>query len=445
MSDGLNSVVTISITRVTTTVSKANFGTPGILAEFATSKTTTTFDRYRYYSSLPEMSDDNWTSSDEVYKAAQKIFAQNPRPSQVMVGRKDAADADWTATLNAIQAIQKNWYGFGIIPSTVATTIFDADLVASNSIVFTINGTAVTAVPFNTDHDTTMDDLITQIEADITGSSVSLDPGDVNNRTLIISIFGQAGVETCSVVVTGGASQATGTTTLSDQDQYEDCVDWVETQSKLFFIESTDSNILDALVTTDIASYIESNNYDRSTVYYNDSEEYMNFGAMGEGFPYDPGSQTWAYKTISGVTSYELTTSENTGATGKNANIYTEIAGVDVTQFGTVGSGEYIDIMRGVDWIEANIQEDIFALLISVRKIPFTDEGITSVVGVIQKVLQTAVNMGILEEGSIVITAPLRSEVSATDRGNRLLPDIEFTANLAGAIHKVEVSGIVSV
>jgi len=444
MSNGLNSVVTISITRQTQAVSKAGFGTPGILAEFPTSQTTVPFDRYRYYSGLTEMATDGWVVTDEVYLAAQKVFAQNPNPGVVMVGRKDIADADWAAALNAIQAIQNNWYGYSIVPSTVATVVFDIDFVESNSAAFTINGTAVTPVVFITDHATTMAAIITQIESDITDSSVILDPLDEDDRTLIITIYGQAGVKTASVIVTLGATQPVGTFTFSDQGQYELCADWTETQSKLFFIEGADSGII-AATETDIAAYIESNNYDRSTVYYNNDEEYMNMGAMGEAFPYDPGSQTWSYKTISGVTSYELTTTEFNNAIDKNANVFTEIAGVDVTQYGTCGSGEYIDIMRGVDWIEANIKEDIFALFISVRKVPFTDAGITSAEGVIRNVLEIAANMGILIKGTIVISVPERDNVSVTDRANRLLPDITFTADIAGAIHKVNVSGIVSV
>ncbi len=441
----LNSVVTIAITRVSTSVSRANFGVPAIIAEFATDKTATTFDRYRTYASLTEMADDDWTSSDAVYTAAQKIFAQNPTVTTIMVGRKDDSDADFDAALTAIQEAYGDWYGFGIIPSTVATIVFDADFVASNSIVFTINGTAVTAVPFNTDHDTTMDDCITQIEADIANSSVSLDTGDPNNRTLIISIFGQTGVSTASVVVTGGASQPTGTTTYDDQDQYENVADWVETQSKIFGIESTDADILDSGVTTDIASYIESNNYDRTFVIYNTSEEYAQFAWMGEAFPYDAGSQTWAYKTPSGITSYEITSSQASNAWAKNANTYREVAGVDVTQYGTMGSGEYIDVMRGVDWIEANIQEEVYTMVISSRKIPYTDEGVNVIIGAIRKILQDAVQMGILRENTIEIDYPNVADISTTDRGNRLLPDVEFTAELAGAIHKTTISGIVSV
>lgn len=439
----LNDIVSISITRESASVTQANFGTPAIIAEFATDKTTTTFVRYRYYASLTEMTEDGWTTSDEVYDAAAAIFAQNPKVSRVMVGRKDSADADWSTALTAILAVNTDWYGFGIIGTKKATITFDADFVTDNEIDLTINGETVTTVPFNTDNATTYTDLKDQIELDITNSAVTV---DATARTVEIEIFGDS-VATVTEAVTGGATQADGTITYTYLDDFQDVADWTESADsrKLCFIESTDANVYDASSETDIAYYISNNNYDRSIVYYSDTIEYTNFAAMGEAFPFNPGSQTWAYKTLSGVTTDDLTSSEQTAVLDKNANIYVEVAGVNITQFGTVGSGEYIDIMRGVDWIDARIQERIYAALVSVRKIPYTNEGIGIIEAIIRGVLLDGVGRGILVDGTIEVSTPERADVSSANRTARILPDVTFTADLAGAIHKTSISGILSI
>ncbi len=110
--------------------------------------------------------------------------------------------------------------------------------------------------------------------------------------------------------------------------------------------------------------------------------------------------------------------------------------------YGWVGSGEYIDIIRGVDWSEARIQELIYQVLINNIKVPFTDDGIQAVDSQLKAALQEGIDVGLY--ASYETTVPLAADVSATDKGNRLLPDVEFVAILAGAINKVQVNGIVS-
>jgi len=95
---------------------------------------------------------------------------------------------------------------------------FDADFVTSNSIAVTVNGVAVTAVVFDTDHETTMTNLLSQIETDITGATATLDTDDVNGRTFFVDIDGVDVVVTA--VVTLGASQAVATITVSGRQVF---------------------------------------------------------------------------------------------------------------------------------------------------------------------------------------------------------------------------------
>lgn len=93
-----------------------------------------------------------------------------------------------------------------------AKVVYDADFVTSNSIALSVNGTAITPVAFDTDHDTTMTNLKNQIEADIAGATVTLlDTGSVN-RDFYITIEDDNDRLVTSTV-TGGASQAVATIT----------------------------------------------------------------------------------------------------------------------------------------------------------------------------------------------------------------------------------------
>lgn len=544
MSD-LNDIATITIGRTTTAVDRASFGIPAIISEFATSKTTITFVRHRFYATLAEMTTDGWGTTDPEYNAAVKIFSQNPRPEKVMIGRKDSADTNWSEALTAIQTAEKGWYAFIIIGHDYAQTVFDADFVNLNSIVFTINGTDVTAVPFNVTHAQTMTDLKSQIEGDISDSVVIVTQAltdDPDNRTLLITVDGKA--PTVDVAVTLGASQpsdssgvsitsltfgsdlsaansvvvtvngvdvtavvyavshdstmsdlktqietditdcvcvitdddATGRTleinvngkeaavsavitggsdvttvvTVNLTDAYTLASVWAETQKKIYFFSSSLINIKGS-GSADIASVIEAQNRDRTASMFHTASQgdatpgWMEAAWPGECLPHDPGSQTWKFKTLASVASYNLTSAERTNITDKNCNIFTETGGVDVTEEGVVTSGEFIDIIRSIDWIESRLQENIFAGLINVRKIPYTDGGVAVIVGLVQEILEEAASNGILIKESIVISFPLVENIATADKIARTLPDVTFTANLQGAIHHVEITGTVTV
>ena len=88
---------------------------------------------------------------------------------------------------------------------------FDADLVTDNVIDISINGTPLASVPFNTDNDTTMDDIAAALlaHANIEAAVVSGTPP--NNHVITITAKPELDVVIDSVVVTLGASQAGAT------------------------------------------------------------------------------------------------------------------------------------------------------------------------------------------------------------------------------------------
>lgn len=115
-----------------------------------------------------------------------------------------------------------------------------------------------------------------------------------------------------------------------------------------------------------------------------------------------------------------------------------------ITRWGTVGSGEYIDIIHGLDWLRARIQNLVFTPLVQEDKIDFEDEGITSLVDCLRAGLEEGVMRRILKRGAYTIEAPTSDEVPDSARAQRLLPDVRFRAPISGAIHRTEIDGTIT-
>ena len=230
---------------------------------------------------------------------------------------------------------------------------------------------------------------------------------------------------------------------------FADVASWVETAKKFAIFWITDVNAYDPSKSTDLASVLKLDNRNRSAVVWHATPsggaDYIDAAWMGEGFPYEPGTSTWAYKTLNGVTPDTLLASQETALNGKNCNYYTTVGGVSITQEGKVASGEYIDIIIGTDWIEARLREAVYSALVNNRKIPYDDTGIAMIEGLVKGVLNEAASKGILQADSIAVTVPKYADIPQADKLARKLPDVKFSALYQGAIHSVTINGTISV
>ena len=96
----------------------------------------------------------------------------------------------------------------------VLSIVFDADFVTDNVINLELNGVAMTEVPFDTDNDTTLTNLATQIATDF--AAVVAGAAAVVTDTVNVTSDGNGAafdVTITDVLVTAGASQAVATVT----------------------------------------------------------------------------------------------------------------------------------------------------------------------------------------------------------------------------------------
>ena len=222
---------------------------------------------------------------------------------------------------------------------------------------------------------------------------------------------------------------------------------WVQTSRRIAGVRTADATALDA-TDTDIGAVLESNSYSRTLSFYNgeSATKYPEAALMGRCLPAEPGSLTWMFKTLAGIVADVLSGAGRTNLQNKNYNYYNEVGGIDITENGQVAEGSFIDEIRGTDWIHARMQEAIFAKLANLPKVPYTDKGIDIIVNEMEAVLKRAVDQGILDGNRPYgVTKPLVADISFNDRAARILPDLEFSAYLAGAVHNVKINGVVTV
>lgn len=235
----------------------------------------------------------------------------------------------------------------------------------------------------------------------------------------------------------------------TEADQ-EECASWVDSNNK-FGVYQPD-------ITTDVATIVASAATmasSRNLIIAHDGgasaeDQFADARLVGAVAPKDPGSITWKFKTLSGLENTEYTQTEISNLHDGNVNTYVKKLGILQTSEGLATDGTYADITRSKDWLQANIEEEVSNILYNNDKIPYTSDGIAQVGQVLQSVLKSAVAQGIIAEDSDGIgiwdvTLPDIDDILDTNKTNRILPDIEFTATIAGAVHKVEITGVLEV
>lgn len=434
----LDSIVSVTITTGTSAVSQAGFGVPliaGYHNEYA--------DIVRTYDAadgLSALTSDGFASTDPIYLAASALLSQNPKVSQFKVGKLSTST---TQTIDLVP-IAINAYTYTI---TIGGEEFSY-LSDSSATVAEITAGLTTAVNGGTVAVTATD-----------GTTKVTLTADAANTFYVIKDYDKANLRVTDVS-TAQAQMSTDLDAIVVEDDDWYCLliasqresdiaaaaAWTETKKKIFLCNSADYGIISSS-TTDVASDLETAAYARTAIMYHANlGEHAGAAWAGQCLPLDPGSETWAYKTLASISADTLTATQRGFVEAKNANHYTTVAGNNITRYGLTSAGEYIDVTRFVDWVQARIQEEVFGLLINNIKVPYTDKGVAMVKGKILGVLRAGVAVGgLAEDPAPAVFAPLVADVSSLDKANRLLPDVTFTATLAGAVHTLQISGTLSV
>jgi hypothetical protein len=221
---------------------------------------------------------------------------------------------------------------------------------------------------------------------------------------------------------------------------------YIETQLLVYVTATLDSGVLTNSA-GNIMAVLKGLAFDRTMIMYS-AEANTNGpdGAwMGYVLPTTPGSSNWADKTLVGVDADNLTATQIANVLLNNGNVYVTVGGNGCTLYGITPAGEYFDVTILLDWISANIQAGIIGVVTDPLnlKIPYTNQGITQLENPIRQVLQEAQDNNGLAPGWTVF-APDATQVPETDKADRVLNGIGFSAELAGAINIVNIIGYVT-
>jgi hypothetical protein len=432
---GLSSIVDVQITRQTASVSQAGFGTMMILGFNATFP-----ERIRFYEDMDGVATD-FATSDEEYKAATAAFSQNPRPNRLAIGRAEALTAavyliDCNQAMAGADSISVTVNGTVCTASTLAALATAIDAVAGVASAV-VAGTPDFTITITADVGTslTVSTLVVTTTLGLTATLTNPTPEKTVVTALDAIVLESDDWYALTLTIRTLASQMTAAA-------------WIEARRKIFFARSNDANCKSAVETSDVAYKLKAAAYDRSVViaHYPTTDDFIDAGWLGKMLPEDPGSATFKFKTIAGATVDNLSASESTAIKGKNGNTYELIGGVNITAEGIVASGEFIDIIIGIDWLQARIEERVYAKLVQLKKIPFTDAGVAIIENELRAQLKQGVAVGLLAaDPEFTVTVPKVADVSPADKALRYLPGITFAATLAGAVHKTQIRGTVSI
>jgi len=210
---------------------------------------------------------------------------------------------------------------------------------------------------------------------------------------------------------------------------------YIAGQKKIYFTDTTDLELTGEF------------NSSRTSILTKDViTDYPASAWVGFGGKFDAGTITWAWKNLDGIAvDNSITSSQTNNLDDDGGNAYTSSLGVPNTTNGLVTNSEFIDVVRTADFLEARIEENVTTLLLTSKKVPYTQAGINQVVSVINDVLQPLGDTGVLSTDNsgnpeFTVDAPNINDVSANDKANRVLNDVTVTAKLAGAIHIVNIT-----
>ena len=419
----LNSLISIQINRATATVQRASFAIPCFIAAhvgFA--------DRAKEYTSTTEVAVD-FTTTSNVYKAASKYFSQGKGLKTLVVGRRQVPSVTITPT-----AADNTVYSFKLNGTSISIT----------------SGTSATATT-----------IVTALKAAISSAGIT-DPVASGTSTLVLTSANGYSVTNLSTNLSMAAASPTETWAdtitavkggndswfhLSTETHVDNDILAIAAAIETYggdkqYVVGSQSSGIKTSSTSDIASQLKALNYANTRMIYSADADanFIECAWVGYFAPQQVGSTHWCYKTLSGIVADKLNSSESGYILGKNCSTYeANIGGQDVVVGGKVASGEWADVMDGVAWLKARLQEGIWFQQVNSPKIGYTAAGAAIIEAEVRRVVIEAIQVGILAEAPApTISVPNVLNVAPAVRATRVLPDVTFEARLAGAIMYID-------
>lgn len=224
---------------------------------------------------------------------------------------------------------------------------------------------------------------------------------------------------------------------------------WVEANERVMF--NTDNN-----VAYDTAIALQTQGFSRTlSMVSSVATEYPDASAFGvfatTSYRGTDTLKTLKFKNLPTITTENIDAGALLDIKNANANVLYTTAGVRMVDSGAMADGSWADEVIGADALAEQIRVNVFGLFARTStKIPYTERGVALIEAEVEQALDQFKTNGFIaeaidDEGNIlpaftISHTPVR-DVATNDKANRIAPDIEFTARLAGAIHTVLING----
>lgn len=484
MTQGLNvgRLVSVTVNLQPLAAARRGFGTLLIAGD---SNVINGSERLRSYVDIESVANDFGTSAPE-YLAASLYFGQSPRPDSLMIGR-------WlrTATAALLQ---------GGILTAAEQAMANWNVITSGSFKINVDGTDKSVTGLNFSTATNLNGVASAINAVLTGATIAWDGSRFTVTSATTGTTSSVGYATAAASGTNisGLLKLTSTTalapipgyasetpvectaalanqsgmwyglsfaasTMPTSAQYLEVGAFIESASitRIFGVTETDTRVLDATYTDDLASEFKALNYKRTAVQFS-ANPYAICSMMGRAFSVNFSANrstiTLMYKQEPGVVAQYLTETQAQTLKAKRCNVFVNYQNdTAIIQYGVMSGQAYFDEIHGLDWFSDALQNAEYNLLYqSKTKIPQTDAGQNQLVNVAANVCQEAINNGLiapgqwnadgfgqlsrgdfLDEGFYIYTPPMASQDQSI-REQRIAPPIQIALKLAGAIHEID-------
>lgn len=483
-----------NVVRVTVNLSPlaAQVRSFGILMIAGDSNVINGVERFRTYNTIEGVATDFGTSAPE-YHAAALYFGQTPQPETLMIGRwfRTASSSFLECgILNASQQLASAWTsitdgGFKVnidgggvtavgscnfsavtnmngVASVISARLTAASLAATctwdgSSLIITATSTGTSSTVSYLTAATVGTDIATQMKG-TAATAIAIIPG-YNAETPVACAAELADLSTAWYGLMFQAS------TQPTDDQFVDVAAFIEALdvTRIFGVTITDTDVLSAIVTDDLASRLRDLEYSQSFCQYSQNA-YAIASFFGRAFSVDftanNSTITMMFKQEPGVTGEDLTQNQADVLLDKRCNVFVDyVNDTTIIQYGVMSGPAYFDEIHGLDWLQNAVQTACYNVLYtSTTKVPQTDAGVNQLVNAIGGVLNQAVANGLvapgvwtasgfgqlstgqyLKTGYYIYAQPVALQ-SQSDREARKAPPIQVAVKLAGAIQSVNVA-----
>lgn len=474
----VNSIVNVQIQMSPMSAQLRSFGAMLILGA---SDVIDIGERIRTYSSANEVATDFGTTAPE-YLASVAFFAQSPKPTSVQIGR-------WaqSGTSGLIR---------GAILSTSQQEMTNFVGISAGSFTLQIDGQTAEVSAVNLTAQSNLNGVASQVTEALKGkgtcvwngqqfvikSATTGKPSTVSNVSST-SLSMAMGLDVGATMVQGASAETLveAVTALLDFNSWyglgvavpnvdiESAIavaQLIEASSPSHLVAFTSTNTaeLDAQQTSSLGYELSELGLNHTLVQYSSTDPYAVFSVLGRmstvNFQGSNTTITLMFKQEPTIAPEYLRLSQANALKGNNVNVFAQYQNdTAILQHGAMSGGWFIDERHGLDWLQNQVETDLWNLLYTTNtKVGQDESGMTAILSTINSSLDKAVRNGLvsagvwngdefgelrkgdtLSTGYYVYIVPLE-EQSQSDREARKAPPIQIAVKLKGAVHSIDAT-----